>query len=269
MRKTLAAAVVVVAALAASAQAGPYPIGFVWDREADWIAQDHNPDRDSTGVGVYYYYGFNPIPDLSGSNSTHTLTNDGDEWYRLTRQGMAGRGSGKSGGNGWRYPDTDNDARAFINDGNMWHGVRGNRFYGPEVVWTNPTGEEAFIEVSGTWELIWPSGFSADIDLALVYHDVSADTWTEIGPTGRYDHATYDGVEQAVSPVVQKVDVGDEIIWSFHPISHGGDVGQARLIDGFVLTRVAEPTVIPEPVSAIAVVLGVGAVGRYLRRRRS
>jgi hypothetical protein len=70
--------------------------------------------------------------------------------------------------------------------------------------------------------------------------------------------------------------VGKSHVWSSNPTIgsvqlswHGGDDGVTGYGD-MSLMLISEPaTIIPEPLSALAVMLGAGALARYVRRRRS
>jgi hypothetical protein len=98
------------------------------------------------------------------------------------------------------------------------------------------------------------------LDIEVTYAMAEAGTWD----------GTF-GVNFGASPNLSAhIAPGDIVTDTFDEIAIAGNPPNDPTTDNYRLEIVTAPTqVIPEPVSALAVMLGLGAVGRYVRRRRS
>jgi len=248
--------------------AATYGPGFVWDRSVDYDAGTvhgltlGNPNTDSQGVGVWRMESTNGGGDpLGGANP----------WYQDDTTIQVWDNSWYGGGGVWARGDNVNPPMGqdsiTMNVSNT--GLRGTA---PLVRWINPVHAGVELEITGELTVNWRGGGgqsgNVDFDVVIAHVDKQNGTTSVLfGETFEkpHDDTTWESLSMPVDLLADGIGEGDEIIISAWGLGTSSSTWPNLADDlSFELTAV-----VPEPATMGLLALAAGALGGYIRRRRS
>ena len=239
-----------------NASASVYPDGFVWQRAGDWKTSGGTPTMASKlasqGNAVWNYACVSG-GDFSGSSGTNP-------WWKLARTDLPpGQWYGADvflfGGTTLPYV-ARTAIQMFSND----------LAISPLVVWKNPAGNGALIQLSGS--VSWSGGGGAantsSVDYILALHRLADNSWQTLDsavftPSGS---STPDGIRdysgaQGIDPLM--LGPGDEIVWGFKRAANFTSSGNwMNLLDSLKFTLLGmSPSVAVGDITVAAPASGV------------
>ena len=228
--------------------ASAYPVGFVWQRSANWVLSSSIPSlsslNDTQGNAVWNYTCVN-----GGSLINDAGTN---KWWMLSRTNLTPGLWGATAVflNGTKLP--------YFNKTYMQ--MAGNDVtIAPIAVWKNPAGDGVFIGVSGSVAWIGPGTGTNTIpvDYVVAKHRVADDSWlvldsavfAPVGGAAPANARTYN--------LSQPLSAGDEIVWGFkRSANFNNGVGWMDLSDNLSFTLLTALSVSGTDIVAAAPVTG-------------
>lgn len=178
-RPLVGGALCLCAAVAPAADAaGPYPLGFTWNRAADWTpgtAENFswgagNPNADAVGHRVWSMEWIDVAGDITSPQP----------WFEQPGTLMVWDADWFGFGGVWARA---NDLQPPIYQDSFVHDLRGDLYQHPSLVrWTNPAGDNVQVRCSGTLTVHWSGefGLGLDVDVDVVIAKVSAGQTTTL-----------------------------------------------------------------------------------------
>lgn len=138
-----------------------YPLGFTWDREADWTpgtvasSSQGNPDDDANGQPTWNY-----------EYATGDALASADPWYKSARTALVWDPDWWGAPGVWAKAVDVGGAAASDRLVHVLNAAGRDQI--PVARWSNPSGEAQTLDITATVRFNWVNGASGDAEIALV-----------------------------------------------------------------------------------------------------